>query len=410
MVACKMTHDEKNRSGGPKIWFLPPRVSEQALSFFYPPSEVVMNHSTYLSDVSSLSKIYVPIKDIFKHWYLLCVDVKKRKLICIDPMQQRPRKTIRERQIRQLANFIDWMIHEHLADERLVGKLELDEVAYQLGEFQIYYPQNLPQQDNSFDSGMWVARWQLYAETRNSFIIPPVDESTRMRLALDLVLKDRVYEKFGLFIMPCLPAEAEKLEIDLHVAHRRSVISTFVPFGVVEFDNDEAVQEVVCYGIIRFWLISYYELWSHASAAGSIDEIEIALATITEPPVAQLRKVVKENLKKKKGHHQKSDEKMEENKEVVHKEVVQTDHVQENVKSHVKDEDKEVVKNPTEKHNLEARPVKRRETAITRTVKFIFGEDIRWAQLPVNCSLTMIRDTIKDRFPQLKSVLVKYKD
>ncbi|KAL4344671.1 hypothetical protein AHAS_Ahas11G0201700 [Arachis hypogaea] len=49
------------------------------------------------------------------------------------------------------------------------------------------------------------------------------------------------------------------------------------------------------------------------------------------PPGARLRKVVREKLKKKKGHHQKSDEKMEEDKEVVHKEVVQTDHVQENV-------------------------------------------------------------------------------
>ncbi|XLR03737.1 hypothetical protein S83_069935 [Arachis hypogaea] len=85
----------------------------------------------------------------------------------------------------------------------------------------------------------------------------------------------------------------------------------------------------------------------------------LILYSYDQPPVARLRKVVKENLKKKKGHHQKSDEKMEEDKEVVHKEVVQTDHVQENVKSHVEDEDKEVVKNPTEKHNLEARPVKR---------------------------------------------------
>ncbi|KAL1353264.1 hypothetical protein AAHE18_06G226000 [Arachis hypogaea] len=142
----------------------------------------------------------------------------------------------------------------------------------------------------------------------------------------------------------------------------------------------------------------------------TIDETEIALATIAEPLGARLRKVVREKLKKKKGHHQKSDEKMEEDKEVVHKEVVQKDHVQENVKSHVKDKDKEVVKNTIEKDNLEARPVKRREKPVTRTVKFIFGEDIRWAQLPVNCSLRMIRDTIKDRFPQLKGVLVKYKD
>ncbi|XLT01490.1 hypothetical protein HN51_050841, partial [Arachis hypogaea] len=41
-----------------------------------------------------------------------------------------------------------------------------------------------------FDSGMWVARWQLYAEARNSFIIPPVDNTARMRLALDLVLSN----------------------------------------------------------------------------------------------------------------------------------------------------------------------------------------------------------------------------
>ncbi|XLR31967.1 hypothetical protein S83_059867, partial [Arachis hypogaea] len=152
MVACTMTHEEKIRSGGPKIRFLSPRVFEQALSFVYPPTAV----------------IYVPIKDNFKHWYLLCVDVKKRKLIC--------------------ANFIDWMIHEQLLDERIEGKSNLDEVAYQLGEFRIYYPQNLPQQENAFDSRMWVARWQLYAEARNSFIIPPVDDTARMRLALDLVL------------------------------------------------------------------------------------------------------------------------------------------------------------------------------------------------------------------------------
>ncbi|XLT47788.1 hypothetical protein HN873_040392 [Arachis hypogaea] len=66
-------------------------IPEQALSFVYPPTAVVMDHSTYLFDVSSLSK---------------------------------------------------------------------------------------------------VARWQLYAEARNSFIIPPVDDTARMRLALDLVLSN----------------------------------------------------------------------------------------------------------------------------------------------------------------------------------------------------------------------------
>ncbi|MED6208026.1 hypothetical protein PIB30_041284 [Stylosanthes scabra] len=147
----------------------------------------------------------------------------------------------------------------------------------------------------------------------------------------------------------------------------------------------------------------------------TIDETEIALATMAEPPGTRLRKVVREKLKKKKGpHHHKGEEKMDHDKEVVHKEVLQKELVQENVKSHVKDKDKEkekeVVKNTIEKENLEAKLVKRREKAVTRTVKFIYGEDIRWAQLPVNCSLRMVRDKIKERFPGLKGVLVKYKD
>lgn len=51
--------------------------------------------------------------------------------------------------------------------------------------------------------------------------------------------KDRVYKEFGLFVMAHLPMEAEKLELDLHLARGRSVMTKFTPFGVVEFDNDE---------------------------------------------------------------------------------------------------------------------------------------------------------------------------
>nr|KYP46782.1 Protein unc-45 isogeny A [Cajanus cajan] len=47
---------------------------------------------------------------------------------------------------------------------------------------------------------------------------------------------------------------------------------------------------------------------------------------------------------------------------------------------------------------------------VTRTVKLVYGEDIRWAQLPVNCGMRFVRDVIKDRFPGLKGVLVKYRD
>ncbi|CAN4113102.1 unnamed protein product [Withania somnifera] len=45
-----------------------------------------------------------------------------------------------------------------------------------------------------------------------------------------------------------------------------------------------------------------------------------------------------------------------------------------------------------------------------RTVKLVFGEDIRWAQVPLNCSILTLREIISHRFPSLKAVLIKYRD
>ncbi|KAL3838576.1 hypothetical protein ACJIZ3_023167 [Penstemon smallii] len=50
------------------------------------------------------------------------------------------------------------------------------------------------------------------------------------------------------------------------------------------------------------------------------------------------------------------------------------------------------------------------EKIVMKSVKLVHGEDIRWAQLPVNCSVGLVRDVVKDRFPSLKGVLIKYKD
>ncbi|XP_031115493.1 protein PHOX4-like [Ipomoea triloba] len=45
-----------------------------------------------------------------------------------------------------------------------------------------------------------------------------------------------------------------------------------------------------------------------------------------------------------------------------------------------------------------------------RTVKLIFGDDIRFAQVPTNCTVLKLREIICDRFPNCKSILIKYKD
>ncbi|CAA2963777.1 PHOX1-like [Olea europaea subsp. europaea] len=50
------------------------------------------------------------------------------------------------------------------------------------------------------------------------------------------------------------------------------------------------------------------------------------------------------------------------------------------------------------------------EVGPKRVVKLVLGEDIRWAQIPVNCSILKLREIISDRYPCSKAVLVKYRD
>ncbi|KAG6389807.1 hypothetical protein SASPL_151281 [Salvia splendens] len=73
---------------------------------------------------------------------------------------------------------------------------------------------------------------------------------------------------------------------------------------------------------------------------------------------------------------------------------------------------------PTEERKTEDKSVVVEEEKYTngaedepmRTVKLVFGEDIRWAQIPLNCDVLQLREVIVDRFPSSKDVLVKYRD
>ncbi|GFQ00443.1 protein unc-45 homolog b [Phtheirospermum japonicum] len=106
-------------------------------------------------------------------------------------------------------------------------------------------------------------------------------------------------------------------------------------------------------------------------------------------PVSQ--KVVKEKGKKRKNSNTKFDR-----KSIVEPEEKNVSEIEEK-----KAEDKAVV--------AEKRSVKE-EKVVMKSVKLVHGEDIRWAQLPINCGVRLVRDIVVDRFPSLKGVLIKYKD
>lgn len=124
----------------------------------------------------------------------------------------------------------------------------------------------------------------------------------------------------------------------------------------------------------------------------------------TESPWSKVKeKVIKEKARKKKNSKV---EKAEEN--VIIKENKVEDKV---VVKEKKTDDKVVVEEKVavvkeDDFNV----VVKEEKKVTKTVKLVLGEDIRVAQLPINCSVQLIREIVRDRFPGLKGILVKYRD
>ncbi|CAN1164890.1 Protein PHOX1 [Linum perenne] len=111
----------------------------------------------------------------------------------------------------------------------------------------------------------------------------------------------------------------------------------------------------------------------------TIDEMSIAVEEAEKiVGASRLRKVVNEKLRKRKKKTDKAEENKSEDKGIV-----------------VAEDDDKIVK---------------QEKAIAKTVKLVLGEDIRWAQFPANCTVGLLLDIVRDRFPGLRGILVKYRD
>jgi len=148
-----------------------------------------------------------------------------------------------------------------------------------------------------------------------------------------------------------------------------------------------------------------------------VNDTEIELPPdYTGPPDLRLEKVDREKIYRKKKSKEKvrstdkieekqAEEKLEENKA----EDSRKDKKAKKYKKK-KAKEKDVEKKDDVKEVIEEKSNGRSEDIPKKAAKLVFGEDIRWAELPVNCSLFQLREIICDRFPRLGAVLVKYKD
>ncbi|KAJ0090160.1 hypothetical protein Patl1_13951 [Pistacia atlantica] len=129
-----------------------------------------------------------------------------------------------------------------------------------------------------------------------------------------------------------------------------------------------------------------------------------------EPPLGSFApKGVKEKIRKKKSNkleQKKVEDKIDEKKI---DEKIEDKQLDEKIEDKKIDED--IVDKKTEdKVVVEEKISSTNEEEPKKTVKLVYGEDIRVAQLPHNCSLMQLREVISDRFPSSKAVLIKYRD
>lgn len=149
-----------------------------------------------------------------------------------------------------------------------------------------------------------------------------------------------------------------------------------------------------------------------------VEEIEAVLPPdYIEPSTLKAVKALKEKTKKRKNNkvEKNGNEKVNQNKvEAVQvkenpvEDGKKVEKVKENKAKRVKD--KRVDKKAEDKVVVEDKNSIKEEKVVTRTVKLVLSDDIRFAQLPIDCSIGLVREIVWDRFPGLEGVLIKYKD
>ncbi|MED6196127.1 hypothetical protein PIB30_044393 [Stylosanthes scabra] len=117
------------------------------------------------------------------HWFLLLIDTPRRELIYLDSLASEEMKAKRRRDIKKTAVFLEEMVdHDDWYNNPKQGRLLCS-------DYQIVQPKVLHQSKYSNDCGMYLAQWMILYRMGGSYNVERITEYSRMRLAVDMVLK-----------------------------------------------------------------------------------------------------------------------------------------------------------------------------------------------------------------------------
>ncbi|MED6119697.1 hypothetical protein PIB30_013813 [Stylosanthes scabra] len=120
---------------------------------------------------------------IGSHWYLMIVDIWEKKLIYLDSLKSDDVEETdrRKKQMKDVAKYLGMLVRTRSfwknkdAHPPLISEFDPEEAI-------------TGQQDpGSMDCGVWVCQWMLSRHKWLDYDIEPIDASTRMRIAMQLV-------------------------------------------------------------------------------------------------------------------------------------------------------------------------------------------------------------------------------
>ncbi|QHN85167.1 Ulp1 protease family, carboxy-terminal domain protein [Arachis hypogaea] len=163
-------------------WWLPTTFSQIALNpTFHCKSTLDYIKAKYMGLADNLLKIYVPLHSGC-HWYLMIVDMWEEKLVYLDSLK---RTSEREGRINQML-AVDRFIEHMLDDKSCYEKQNI--TSKKVSSFKVFEPLISQQAEDSMDCGVWVSQWMILTHLWASYELEEVNDSTRMALAIDLVM------------------------------------------------------------------------------------------------------------------------------------------------------------------------------------------------------------------------------
>ncbi|MED6194201.1 hypothetical protein PIB30_026318 [Stylosanthes scabra] len=140
-LAYHLTNEHKKLFKVSSMWYLPTIFSQLALSWTRSPDNLREQFANkYMDKVDNVSRIFVPIHDGNKHWFLMIVDMNKDRIFLLDSAKSTSSNYHRRFSVETMVIFIERMFSHHSFYNNI------NHLVPRVSKFKIIEPQSLLQQ------------------------------------------------------------------------------------------------------------------------------------------------------------------------------------------------------------------------------------------------------------------------